>query len=73
MELEKAEKKGAKASKSKGDEVSNVGENGDPEKDLEELKSRFEMVCTTFFRLNLKIVVVLNNMIIAHIKCSMNM
>ena len=45
MELEKAEKKGAKASKSKADEVSNVvGENDDTEKDLEELKSRFEMV-----------------------------
>ena len=44
MELEAAEKKGVKASKSKADEVSNVGENDDAEKDLEELRSRFEQV-----------------------------
>ena len=45
MEVEAAEKKGVKASKSKSDEVTNVGENDDSaEKDLEELKSRFDQV-----------------------------
>jgi len=44
MELERAEKKGVKALKTKNDDVSNVGEHDDEENSSEELKSRFEQV-----------------------------
>ena len=48
MELEAAEKRNMKASKSKSNEVSNVadGNDDDEEKQLEELRTRFEQVRT---------------------------
>ncbi len=44
MELEAAEKRSQKATKAKGDAVTNVDDHDDDEKRLEELRSRFEEV-----------------------------